>query len=546
MKKKATGAISIKSALRCAIYDRVSTEGQAFNKDGSSIVDSSNDSQQQRCLDYIKHMTTRDGKKREIVEIFSDKGFSGKDTNRPEFIRMRKMIMSRELDEIYTVELSRLSRKILDYVQFADLCKSFNVRIIIISNNLDSESPYNQLVTTLLATFAEIEQENTSRRVKENANARLIAKGRINGGGEILGLDRDLENKGHFVVNQEELPLVEDIFKLYLIHGSVTRVLESAIKKGITAKKGKPLSTRIIKHMLENAKWRYRGLWYANRENEGVVDDNIPQIKRYQTVELPHGALIDLGLLDRVQEKFESEIQHKKRNGFDEYTYLLTTVLINEDGSRYYGQPGKNRQYRYYHNPNTNKRIRCDELDKAVIAEFKRTVASDPLFLEMLERAISKRQTRLPEIKKRLLEIQNVINILNDDESALQKKLISMDRVKEDDVLSWLSDSIKQIKQRRAKAEADLQKFQTLQLEILKRPSLAVLKKQSVEFLNRFDRLTGAEKRDVLEKLVMNVIVKADNKVEIAFIDEPSDSRPVELKKEKSTGEKEIGVTNGA
>lgn len=83
--------------LKAAIYTRVSTEEQRDY--GYSI-----DGQLRELKDYCKR------KKYDVVDVYNDAGFSGKNMNRPELERLLKDIKKGLIDVIVAIKVDRLTR----------------------------------------------------------------------------------------------------------------------------------------------------------------------------------------------------------------------------------------------------------------------------------------------------------------------------------------------------------------------------------------------------------------------------------------------------
>ena len=190
-------------------YGRVSTFDQAFNRDGSRRDDASPEAQRSRCCDHIGFINSRKQTQYKILEHISDEGFSGKNTNRPGYQKMWDLIASNTIDFVVTTELSRISRSVLDFLELVSHCETHEVDLVIIGLDLDTSSPIGRVMVIILVALAQFEREMTSQRVKENALNRLLKDGKINGAAEILGLDRDPNNTGHFLINPDELIKVE-------------------------------------------------------------------------------------------------------------------------------------------------------------------------------------------------------------------------------------------------------------------------------------------------------------------------------------------------
>ena len=234
-------------------YARVSTEGQLKNDDGKRRDDGSPEAQRERCEKHIAYLASQTGTPHRIKEFLNDEGYSGKNTDRPHFQRMWDLISSRQIDFIVAAELSRLSRSVIDFLELIAHCEKNKVDVIIIGLKLDTADAFGRMLIVILIALAQFEREMTSHRVKENAIARLLKDGKINGAAEILGLDRDPERKGHFLVNQDELVKVEKLLKMFTQFSSKKKLLQAARKMGITGKKGRELTRQTIDRVIENA-----------------------------------------------------------------------------------------------------------------------------------------------------------------------------------------------------------------------------------------------------------------------------------------------------
>jgi DNA invertase Pin-like site-specific DNA recombinase len=383
-------------------YGRVSTDAQYLNQDGTRKDDSSPEAQRARCLKHLTVLENKKSKKCKIIEHISDEGFSGKNVNRPGYQKMWDLVSSSSINFIIAPELSRLNRSVVDFLEFISHCESHEVEVHVIGLDLDTSSPMGRVIVIVLMALAQFEREMTGLRVKENALARLLGDGKINGSAEILGLDKDPDRKGHFGRNEDELKVVEKLLKLFLKFSSKKKLLGAAQDMGLKGKKGKELTRHILDTVLRNVRWRYRGLWYVNLENQHVDPELLPEPERFLEVELPHGSLIDIKLLDAVEEKLADTHKKNKQSGSDNFIYLLSHVLYYEDGTKFSGQAGKGRAYRYYFNKENNIRIRHDEIDKIVVKDIRQYFLDQKQFSVMVENAVKLRQAELPKIDQHI------------------------------------------------------------------------------------------------------------------------------------------------
>lgn len=68
--------------------------------------------------------------------IYSDNGYSGKNTNRPDFKRMIEDIKNGKIHKVIVYKLDRISRSILDFAEMMDLFQKCNVDFVFSNRTL--------------------------------------------------------------------------------------------------------------------------------------------------------------------------------------------------------------------------------------------------------------------------------------------------------------------------------------------------------------------------------------------------------------------------
>ena len=160
-------------------------------------------------------------------EIFEDEGFSGGNTNRPSFSLMMDKLSAGLFDIVAVYRIDRISRNIVDFVNIYEKLKKYDVNLVSITENFDPSTPYGKLVMIILATFAEMEREGISQRVKDNKieNAKM---GKWCGGIAPFGYDIEkvIENGKtvSYLKENKDIDLVTSIFKSYLKYRSLHKV----------------------------------------------------------------------------------------------------------------------------------------------------------------------------------------------------------------------------------------------------------------------------------------------------------------------------------
>lgn len=491
-------------------YGRVSTNEQAFNEDGSSKVDASPQMQKVRCQQFVEALNFREDRKGnyEILEHLSDDGFSGKNTKRPSYKKLWDYVGSGKIKFIVASELSRLSRHTLDFLELLTHCEKHNVDVMIIGLNLDTSSNFGRVMVTILVSLAQFEREMTSTRVKENARARLIKDGKINGAGEVLGLDKDPDRKGHFIINQDEVKLLEKIFEIFLNSSSRADTLRTLKEMNITAKHGKELTKQRYHMIFSMIKYRYRGLW-------PFIDSS----GREQLVKLPHGPILREELLQKVEERLVQQAERKRWVG-NSHVYLLTTLLVHEDGSNFTGQPAKQRQYRYYCNKKNKIRIRCEEIDDLVLKRLNEYLSNDSHFKSLVDKSLTQKNEAIPLLKAKIAKLQKELKKIEKEEDGIKGQLLVTNLDNQQIVHKWLEDNVIKLNNRRKPIEVELESLKVAQEQLLVPVQMDQLKDSVKTFLDQFKKLPNQKKRGFLERFFQKIVIKSNNVIELHIFED--------------------------
>lgn len=139
-----------------ALYVRVST-GHQVDKDSLPF-------QRKELRAYCKHMLHCN---MDDVEIFEDAGRSGKDTKRPAFEHMMKLVRAGLVSHVIVYKIDRISRNLVDFSLMYDDFKYNRVTFVSLNEQFDTSSAIGEAVLKIILVFAELERKLTSERVKD-------------------------------------------------------------------------------------------------------------------------------------------------------------------------------------------------------------------------------------------------------------------------------------------------------------------------------------------------------------------------------------------
>jgi DNA invertase Pin-like site-specific DNA recombinase len=104
----------------------------------------------------------------EEFTVYEDKGFSGKNTERPKFLKMMKDIEKGRITKVIIYKLDRISRAILDFANMMNVFSKYGVSIISCSDPIDTSTAMGRALLTIIMTFAQLERETIQQRIKDN------------------------------------------------------------------------------------------------------------------------------------------------------------------------------------------------------------------------------------------------------------------------------------------------------------------------------------------------------------------------------------------
>lgn len=405
----------------------------------------------------------------EPYELYVDKGWSGKNINRPAFQKVMKLIKQNKVKRLVTYRLDRLSRSIIDFSELVCLFEEHDVTFISSSENIDLSSAAGKLMANILSVFAEFERNSIQERTKDSYYRRLESG--IFTGGTVTGFDIIKTNyNGHNVSTlkqNKDINLIKRIFELYhSTEGSIYNVTLKMNKEYQTN-----YHTSQIGRMLRNPVYvkvdasiynyyKVKGVTITNdiddfTNNKGCFLLNKKEFKNnpskctlYPSI---HEGFIDAKLFLAVQKKLEDNSFTKRKNT-GKLTWLVN-VKCNK--CHYSAQPSPNGSKVYY--VRCVNRLRagtCEGISSVKLTDVEEVVRTSVLNkLEEL-RNINIQSNVLSDNKNnaRRTEIDNeLLSITYKIDTYLEKLLLASDSL-----VNVINEKVNQLEQRRIELQNEL------------------------------------------------------------------------------------------
>lgn len=190
----------------------------------------------------------------EEVVIYQDKGFSGKNVNRPDFTRMMEDIRSEKIGRVIVYKLDRISRSVLDFAKLMELFEEYHVEFVSCTEKFDTSNAMGRAMLNIAIVFAQLERETIQMRVADAYYSRsrkgYYMGGRVPYGFRLEKAVIDGIHTSRFIPEPEEMEQIEIIYKIYSQPtGTLSDAMRALIDGGYTEKRW---STARISEIIRN------------------------------------------------------------------------------------------------------------------------------------------------------------------------------------------------------------------------------------------------------------------------------------------------------
>lgn len=385
---------------KVAIYCRLSEE----DRDKKQETDDSNSIQNQKAM--LVEYSIQHGW--EVYDIYSDDNYAGSNRNRPEFNRLLDDAKAHKFDIVLCKSQSRFTRELELVERYINgLFPIWGIRFISLVDNADTANKGNKKSRQINGLVNEWYLEDMSENIRAVLTNRRKNGFHI-GAFALYGYQKDPDQKGHLIIDEEAAVIVREVFTLFSQgHGktAIARMLnergvpnptEYKRLHGLRYQQPKRKNSTLwkyfaISHMLTNeiyignmVQGKYGSVSYKTKQNK-------PRSKEdWYRVEGTHEAIIDRDLWDRVQ-----RIVASRAKPFDVGTVGLFARKVRCAHCGYTMRSSKNHGKHYLQCSNRHVAkdacigsfIAVDKLEKIVIQELN-ALSQRYLDQDELERSI--------------------------------------------------------------------------------------------------------------------------------------------------------------
>ncbi len=528
---------------RIAIYSRKSK----FTGKGESIGN-----QIEMCKNYIRlHYP---GFSEEDILVYEDEGYSGKNTQRPQFKKMMNDGKHHKFDAVVCYRLDRVSRNIKDFAELIQELQQLNISFVSINEQFDTSSPIGRAMMFICSVFSQLERETIAERIRDNMRE-LAKSGRWLGGTtptgykskELVGsvtVDGKVRKAFKLDIIKQEAELVKLIFDKFIETNSLTKTETYLRRQHIKTKNNRDFTRFSISNILRNPvymiadkeAWNYFERLEVDIFSEESAFDGVHGIMAYsKTVQTTgktnqlkdvkdwiiavgkHKGLIAGAQWVQVQKMLDqnkSKSYHKPKSNVALLSGLLfcgncgaymrpkLSSRFNANGERIYDYLCETKEKTRSQDCKM-KRPNGNELDRLVCEHIKTLSEDHSKFLKELEQARKSLEEhqgdfdqRLDELKKAQKKterkIQSLVEALTDTEGSAAK---------------YITDQINGLDQENESLKEQIENMENLTMgQSLTDLEFDILKEMLKNFSSSFDTMSVEQKRLALRSFVKRIV----------------------------------------
>lgn len=516
-----------------AIYVRVSTKEQV---DKYSLP-----AQKKMGVNYYKQQNSRIQ-----TIIYEDAGISGETiADRPAMMKILSDAKERKFDEVFVVELERLSRSedLFDWLKIKKIFRENKIKIATPTQKYDMEDAEDDFVTDLLGILSKREKKKTLQRQKRGKEE-MVKQGRFPGGQVPYGYTIEYGSKtgkGELLIDKTESEVVKKIFQLCVYKNySSRKIAEELTKQGIPTKREIAKKKNAKRNPLIKS-W-YSGTIYSILTNPVFCGQFAYNKKRGAEQERraredwifgKSPAIISEKMFKIAQERLSRRKIMSRRN--KKYNYLLTGLLhCKLCGRRFEGRTFKYRhrwkskdkfmnepRYPYYvcyGRSIKESGINCQMpsrkvplIDNFVWDKISSAIKNPEIIIDAVEMK-EKLDNFCPE--KELNRINRTLKQKQEEEQrileAYRKRVISIDQLEQE--LSKINGERERLHLEKGEIEVKIGKVQS------QKNRLALIQNLCYKLGQRLDKVDFETKREIITLIIDKIWIGKNGDIDIECV----------------------------
>lgn len=462
--------------------------------------------------------------------IYTDKGYSGKNTDRPAFQDLLNDIEHGKIERVVVYRLDRISRSVLDFANIIEVFQKHKVDFVSTMEKFDTSTPIGKAMLMIVMIFAQLERETIQQRVTDAYHSRskrgFYMGGRIPYGFELVDAQIEGIRTKKYQVVEREAEIIKLIYELYAQPqtslGDVVRELGS---RNIVKRDGMPFSRARVRELICNpayvkADYRLYEFFKAN----GSVVINCPEdfigtnggylysgdVKKTKSISLeghtlvlaPHEGIVDSGKWIKCRTKSLANRRVADPTKA-KCTWLAGKIkcgccgfgLVTKEGRR---KTKANKRYYLCHSKYNGYECTAGSVDADIV---------DDIVFERMKQKIDQFRTlkqgeqdgySLQEVK-----LRTRISRIDDEISALLEKIMEANPT----VMKYINDKVNELDTEKKQLTAEL-----FQIEEQKKNSVPEI----VGYMERWEELSINDKIIVVDSVIERVVV-LENEIEITW-----------------------------
>ena len=496
----------------------------------------------------------------EDILIFEDEGFSGGNTNRPQFQEMLNLCRQKEIRCIVCYKLDRISRNVSDFSALIDELNRLDVTFNSISEKFDTTSHMGRAMMYIASVFAQFERETIAERIRDNM-LELAKDGRWLGGNPPTGY-KSVETIGSVTIDgrkrkarklemiPKEAEIVKLIFSKFLEYHSLTKTETYLLQNDYVTKTGKSFSRFAIKGILSNpvymiadeTAWNYfeikevdvfsdksefngkYGIMAYNKTSQQVGRANeIRDMKDWIIAVGKHKGIInshDWVEVQKLLEQNKSKSYRKPKS----HVALLSGLLYcgkcgsymrpklsqrkNKDGELIYDYLCKLKEKSKSQKCDM-KRLNGNELDKLVCEEIKKLSENKSAFMTMLkteQRSLNINDASYQEKLKSLRKSKA------DNEAKIKSLVLSLTQSENTPAHDYILQEINELDEKTKALQAQINEYEDFaKTETMSDTEFESLAELLCSFAESFDSMPIEQKRSAIRTFIRKIVWDGEN-----------------------------------